>query len=378
MNGFLFIGDPHLASKAPGRRTDDYVASVLGKLAHAAQIARENDLVPVILGDLFHRARENDVPTLSRLVEVLNSFNMTPIVLGGNHDKQETLLREADALNLLSLTGVVEVYDGETREARRFEMQGRTVALWVAPYGATIPQSIEAPGADVVALITHHDLAFEGAHPGVALLHEIKGCTFVVNGHMHKTAPSVVMGEMVWHNPGNIEPVSVDCIDHKPAVWSWQVGQPVGSLEPHWLPHVRDCFDLTGLLVAQSKPTDAVAAVAVDAEVEAIAPTPTSHFADLLSVETRMETIRAQTSDTFVAELPDNLRLLNTSATVTALIMAVAKKLPAPVIVEGGVVGQEVETPTEFPASEPEVAHFVATTDPVLTERPVADVHAPF
>src|ERR1700736_2930820 len=100
MKGFLFVGDPHVSSKRPGRRIDDYVASVIGKLRLAGEIARERDLVPVILGDLFHRARENDLPLLSQLLDVFNGYPMPPVVLGGNHDKQETQLRDVDALYL--------------------------------------------------------------------------------------------------------------------------------------------------------------------------------------------------------------------------------------------------------------------------------------
>ena len=96
--GILFIGDPHVSSVRPGRRKDDYLASVIGKLRKASEICWERSLRPLILGDLFHRAKENHLPTLAQLFEVLGNFPVQPLVLGGNHDKNGTLLQDADAL----------------------------------------------------------------------------------------------------------------------------------------------------------------------------------------------------------------------------------------------------------------------------------------
>ena len=328
MKGFLFIGDPHVSSVRPGRRIDDYTSSVLHKLKVAGEIARANDWVPVILGDLFHKAGDNQLVMLSRLIAVLQSYAMTPVVVGGNHDKNETLLGNADALQILAQTGVVEVFDGECREAHRYEFNGEVVALWIAPYGATIPQAIEAPGADRVVLVTHHDLAFEGAYPGAAPLHEITGCSFVVNGHMHKTTPSVVMGGTVWHCPGNIEPLSIDCLDHVPAVWSWEPGLPVSGLVRHNLPHVHDCFDLTGTLVAAARGSESVAALRLPGGVPALAPT--SHFAELLSAQTAMEGGKADDDETFVEEVTAGLEALKVSAPVKKLLMALTLRAPVP------------------------------------------------
>ncbi len=53
-NGFLFIGDPHLDIKKPGRRLDEnFAETVLGKIDFCINYANDHDLVPVFLGDLF-------------------------------------------------------------------------------------------------------------------------------------------------------------------------------------------------------------------------------------------------------------------------------------------------------------------------------------
>jgi predicted phosphodiesterase len=325
MKGFLFIGDPHVTSLRPGRRIDDYLNSVIGKLAEASELARQRELVPIILGDLFHRAGENHLSTLCRLTAVLQSFPQRPLVIGGNHDKNETLLRDADALYLLALAGTVEVIDGVCREAHRYDFEGRIVSLWVAPYGAVIPTQIDAPGADSVVLVTHHNLAFEGAYPQAAPLHEIIGCSMVVNGHMHKTAPSITKGQTVWHNPGNIEPLSVDCIEHVPAVWAW-LAQPNNQLlGAHPVTHVRDCFDMTGLTVDKASTSESV---------EAAIATQASDFAELLAATNRYETALADADDVFLEELAATLVEMNASDYVQRLLAALATKAPVPVLEE--------------------------------------------
>ena len=271
LKGILFIGDPHVYSARPGRRRDDYLSSVLEKLTRASEICWERSLLPVILGDLFHRAKENHLPTLARLFETLGHFPVQPLVLGGNHDKNDTLLQESDALSLFAQTGVIDVLDGACRAWRTLETEAGPVHLWGAPYGAQIPDAIEAGGPGQVVLVTHHDLAFQGAYPGAQLLKEIRGCDMVVNGHMHFTTPSVQKGHTWWHNPGNIEPITIDCKDHKPAVWAWEAGAACETLERIDLPHNADCFDLTGIAV---EPTDAASAAAA---------LPESHFAELLA-----------------------------------------------------------------------------------------------
>lgn len=328
MNGFLFIGDPHLSSTRPGRRKDDYVSSVLNKLSLAAEIARREELVPVILGDLFHRPKENHLATLTRLVEVLQQFPQVPLCLGGNHDKSQTLLTDTDALQLLAQSGLLEVFDGECREALMLDTPAGRIALWAAPYGAALPASIEST-ADQVVLITHHDLAFESAYPGAAELFEIAGCDLVVNGHMHKTAPSVQKGQTNWHCPGNIEPLSVDCIDHVPAVWLWRGGDARQPLEQIVVPHERDCFDLTGLNVAAGTTDAALDALSVP-QLSVPALGGTSHFAELLSAQTTLEADRTEDDATFLEDLAQAFVELDAPSPVRRLLLALAGGFAAP------------------------------------------------
>src|SRR6266550_4036029 len=92
--GLLFIGDPHLASRAPGFRTDEYPRTVVEKLRWALDYARGQRLMPVLLGDLFDFPGDN--ATLSILVAAgrvklldcdhlwIGPMNGATVVLGGS------------------------------------------------------------------------------------------------------------------------------------------------------------------------------------------------------------------------------------------------------------------------------------------------------
>jgi len=313
--GILFIGDPHVSSVRPGRRKDDYLTSVLGKLMRASEVCWERGLLPVILGDLFHRAKENHLPTLARLFEVLAQFPVKPLVLGGNHDKSEVRLQDSDALSLFAQTAVIEVLDGEARAWRTIDTDSGPLVLWGAPFGAQIPDEIEAGEAARVVLVTHHDLAFEGAYPNSLPLKEIRGCDMVVNGHMHFTTPSVRRGRTVWHNPGNIEPTTVDCKDHKPALWAWRTGEPCDALERIELTHNADCFDLTGMAIEASDAASAVAALEG------------SQFAELLSQNEWLGSQAVENDgEAFLEDLASGLEEIEAPEAVSALLLALARE----------------------------------------------------
>lgn len=258
--GVLAIGDPHVCSKRPGRRKDDYLGSVLEKLSACAALCQEHNLRPVILGDLLHLHSDNSLRMLNRLMLVLQSFPRPPLVLDGNHDRDGKELDEDDALQLLANANAIVVPAPGLAEVIR--VRGQLVEIWAAPHGTPIPSKLTSSTKSAVRLLlTHHDLAFGQSYPGALALKPIEGCALVINGHMHDTKPAVQQGGTYWHNPGNIEPLSVDLKDHQPAAWLWEPGTPPGSLVKLPLPHNPDVFDLTGLLVDAAPAAQAVAAL---------------------------------------------------------------------------------------------------------------------
>lgn len=290
--GFLFIGDPHLAGYRPGRRTDDYTNVVLDKLEQAAVIANEQRLVPVILGDLFHRNKENSLPLLSRLIDIARKFPMVPFTLEGNHDKEETRLTSADALTLVSKLGAFTVLTKEGL-AGEFDFGGQVVRLYAVPYGSEIPRELPAEEGVSNIIITHHDLNFSGAHVGCKPIQEIAGCQMLVNGHMHKKLPSFDCGAMRAHNPGNIARLTKDVIHEVPSVWEWSPEFNNFELKRHILVYRADVFDLTG---------DNVQPAAAKVAVKALEK---SAFAELYVGKTRMEGGRSDDASGFKRDLED-------------------------------------------------------------------------
>ena len=279
-NGLLFIGDPHLSGRRPGRRTDlDFAGTVLKKLSHAFNIAREGGLQPIILGDLFDRAGEQDLRVLSRLLHLLRDHRdaggLIPVTLAGNHDMKDATLSGDTAMAVVHESGLLRVLEDGVpvpvyRMADRQGEQGHCIAVLVPySYGQEyrllengVPSediakalcmkpeqplsAVMAPNALVIAL-THADFAFEGAYPGAKEIVEIPGVDMVVNGHMHKLCPAVRRGGTLWWNPGNITRMSMDCEGHAPRVWSWRPGEDI--LTGIHLPHEKFVFNRVGVAV---------------------------------------------------------------------------------------------------------------------------------
>ncbi len=257
--GFLFIGDPHVTSRRPGRRKDDdFAETVLSKLNQAIKIALDNNLQPIILGDLTDRARDEKI--VVSLIRALIDKNV--ITLLANHDKTEknltdnttlAVLKEARVLSVAETAGRVGGYIFPSKEG------DVKIGLYAVPYGKDIPDDIaELGGAGTQErsiLMTHTDIEFDDhTYPGALIPHEIKGCELLVNGHMHLTKPKKVKGETTWFNPGNISRMSMDAKDHVPSVWGWT---PDGGIERFELEYEKDVFDLTGYHIdaAESVPT---------------------------------------------------------------------------------------------------------------------------
>ena len=218
--GLLFIGDPHLASRAPGFRKDEYPRTVLAKLRWAIEYAAGNDLLPVLLGDLFDFPRDN---ANWLLVELLGLFSEGILAVFGNHDCKEDTLGENDTLSVLVAAGRVKLLDCDRPWVGT--INGTTVVLGGTCWGQKLPKSFDRsklpPGRPALVFwLAHHDLRFPGYDAGRSDCAEIPGVDAVINGHIHRRLENVVAGATVWMNPGNIARVARGdaCRDHVPGV----------------------------------------------------------------------------------------------------------------------------------------------------------------
>ena len=218
--GFLFIGDPHLSSRVPGFRSDDYPRAILHKLRWCFETASSRALVPVLLGDLFHWPREN----ANWLVgEVLDLLPPETLAIAGNHDLGENSLQTHDTLSVILKSGRLRLLSAE--EPWRGEISGREVILGGTSWGQKFPSAFEVPttgGArPLVFWATHHDVSFPGYEEQARQKpRAIPGIDVVVNGHIHRHLPEVRSGETLWLNPGNIARVNRGDLTraHRPGV----------------------------------------------------------------------------------------------------------------------------------------------------------------
>lgn len=299
-SGFLFIGDPHISSITPGRRMDACFAdTVLDKIDQARVIAKERNLQAVFTGDLFDRAKDSQLRMLHLLVKLLFAFDYTPICLVGNHDRAETTQLEGTAMGLVAATGALTLLTGEA--PMPVDMTTGEVLLWGVPHGMPLPTELPPhPSSALNVMVTHHDLAFERAYPGAIAPPEIKNVPIAVNGHMHLARPPVTKGETVWHNPGNITRMSLDCKDQIPRVWAWYPEAPQ-VLEPVDLRYQPDILNMVGRQV--------------DAQEGTGQPGEGSHseFASLLREENRMESGRTDDAALLREDLAEILEVREVS-----------------------------------------------------------------
>ena len=100
--GIVCIGDPHLCSWAPGYRKDEMRGGARQASLGAGLLARSNDFLPVLLGDLFHVPRDNANWLIIQLMQLLEPPILTIV---GNHDLSEDLLCDHDSLEVLLAAG---------------------------------------------------------------------------------------------------------------------------------------------------------------------------------------------------------------------------------------------------------------------------------
>lgn len=213
--GLLFIGDPHLAHRNPGMRKDDYPRVVLAKLEWSLNYAREHNLLPCILGDIFHNPRDNANWLVGELCEMLVGREVLTIY--GNHDVHEDAIHDNDSLSvplkakLLKLVSEQSYWVGE--------MNGRRIIVGGTSHGQFFPQvfSKGVTSDCLVFWMTHHDIQVPGYERTTRLAEEIAGIDIVVNGHIHLRKEVLEKRRTKWVIPGNITRTSRGEREHKPA-----------------------------------------------------------------------------------------------------------------------------------------------------------------
>ncbi|MCI0641161.1 MAG: metallophosphoesterase [Gemmataceae bacterium] len=237
--GLLFIGDPHLASRVPGFRKDDYARVILEKLSWCLRYARDHNLLPALLGDLFHFPRDNANWLLGELLALLGDHEVLAVY--GNHDTPTNELGDDDTFAVLVKAGRLRLLDRDG--PWRGDINGRAVVVGGTSWGRPLPEQFGfetefrgsafpnrvwergegARGASAPALVfwlAHHDVLLPGYDLGRFSPFSIPGIDIVVNGHIHRPLDDVRAGNTWWWTPGNISRITRSDIArrHMPAV----------------------------------------------------------------------------------------------------------------------------------------------------------------
>lgn len=236
--GLLFIGDPHLASRAPGARKDDYPRRTLRKFAWCLDYASEHQLLPCVLGDLFDKPRDNENWLVGELCGMLVGREVIGIF--GNHDCKEDRLGDGDTLTILVKARLIRLVSD--RDCWKGLIGGRSVVIGGTSYGSTAPQVSDVfwdgvAQETLVFWMTHHDLLLPEYASGRIELFELPGIHVVVNGHIHSRCAPVTKSRTQWINPGNISRVKRSSRDHVPAALSIHVDRAGYSMDYVEIPH---------------------------------------------------------------------------------------------------------------------------------------------
>ncbi len=206
--GVLFIGDPHLESRQPEFRKDDYPAVILNKLRWCLDYAARERLLPAILGDLFDKPRDNPNWIIVAMLEMFHGREVIGVY--GNHDCTNPQLDHHDSLSVIVKSGRLRIVDATSPWIG--QMNCRSVVIGGSSYRQALPQKLNLASyfrskeatAPLAAWMTHHDLKFPGYDAGRINPVAIEGLELVVNGHIHTRGQPITVGKTQWWNPGNI------------------------------------------------------------------------------------------------------------------------------------------------------------------------------
>ena len=200
--GLALIGDPHLSSRVPGFRADDYPRTALRKLEWCLDYAGRYRLVPAILGDLFDRPRDNANWLVGELLQLFSG--RTILAVSGNHDCRENSVTEDDTFSILTKSGHVIVPDEE--HPWTASMSGRPVIVGGSCWGQPVPDAYTKPVDNALVIwLIHHDLQIPAAGLDRGVKPEERpGIDIVANGHLHRQQDPIVTGMTHWLIPGNL------------------------------------------------------------------------------------------------------------------------------------------------------------------------------
>ena len=241
--GFLIIGNPCISSRRPERRLDvDYLSVVSKKLLEAMRIAEDGRLVPVILGDVLEKGKDDKA--LIELIKVLvgRGAYILPETVDWNKK------RAGAYLSLIHESRTAQVIDAYGVVTRIVDSKGRGTVLVAVPSGESLPMNCESfrtDPSDRIVLISHAEVREEGQDESVGYEpFEIKGVEHVFYGLESIGCSRRDAGITRWIGAGRIVRKYIAEREMTPCFWRVD-GE--GRAEKLDVKVKRSVFDLTGI-----------------------------------------------------------------------------------------------------------------------------------
>ena len=218
-SGLFLIADPHLADIPPGQRLDGYLDQIMTKLKACLDRARDMDMVPVLLGDLFHWPRDNSNKMLVDLIRLFGSRPDGPAIraLVGNHDKYQSRFTDDVSLAVLETAGVLLLMK-ESGPQFILDTGKERVLVCASPDGTPLPKKYDRKPDDpeTVVWLTHHNIRFPEFIERAYSIKELHGIDWLINGHIHRPQPTITKGTDHLGQPRQRHPADLHPAVHGP------------------------------------------------------------------------------------------------------------------------------------------------------------------
>lgn len=209
--GLMFIGDPHLESRVPGFRKDDYPETALHKLRWCLEFAREQGFQPFLLGDLFQLPQDNPNWLIAEIISIISEFTDGSLpAIYGNHDVRENSLKQNDSIQILFAGGHLQRIGSED-QAWSGTIGGQPVSVGGTVWGERLPKKTyfsdanKSSPVELSVWVTHHDILIPGyEEAGRIRPYAVDGLDLVINGHIHRRLDIVTKNQTHWVTAGNI------------------------------------------------------------------------------------------------------------------------------------------------------------------------------
>lgn len=254
-NGIMVIGDVVLSNTRPGRRLDEGFSDLaFKKLEISLNMARDNNLKPIIIGSLTKKSFE--ISIYSRLISLLSSRNILIIAGENEYRGAGTLINPHSTAKLLSESGIVDLAEESHVHEKIIistDVGNETVCLLTVPERLNAPANIGInegvnPGEKVILLSkSNEDFALNEETSAIIAKdkHEWPGCDLFITEKSNPDKSIDLCGRTTWLSTGPLVRHQIEHEPFEPCVW---ICRTLNSPEKIVLEHERHVFDMEGFV----------------------------------------------------------------------------------------------------------------------------------